>query len=155
MINVAEKLVAALARVRRRRALSFLARTGTQTGTPVMRYYWDRFCDLHRDVFRGKGIEIDTDATTRKYGAKDLEDVDILNIAPGDRVNVVADLCAAWNVPSDSYDIFVNQFTLHVVSDDLSALYHSLRILRPGGGFGMQFSLRWLVSIDRLELLHI
>ena len=72
-----------------------------------MRFYWDQFCDLHRDVFRGQGIEIDTDATVRKYGQRDLDSVDILNIAAGDRVNVVADLCSAWIIPSDSYDIFV------------------------------------------------
>ena len=36
-------------------------------------------------------------------------------------------------LPSDRFDCFLLQFTLHVIERDRDALFHSLRILRPGG----------------------
>src|SRR5439155_1180311 len=48
-------------------------------------------------------------------------------------VTVVADLTKGDELPGDAYDCFVNQFTMHLIYDLDSALYHSLRVLKPGG----------------------
>ena len=48
-------------------------------------------------------------------------------------VKVVADLARADHVPGDEYDCFVNQFTTTVIYDIEAALYHAIRILKPGG----------------------
>ena len=43
-------------------------------------------------------------------------------------------------MPSDRYDCFVNQFTMHLIYDAQAALYHSIRILKPGGVLLINFS---------------
>ena len=54
-------------------------------------------------------------------------------------VTVVADLTQADDDPTDTYDCFVNQFTMHLIYDLESALYHSIRLLKPGGTLLVNF----------------
>jgi len=58
-------------------------------------------------------------------------------------VRVVADLSRADHVPSDGYDCFVNQFTTSVIYDIEAALYHAVRLLKPGGVLLINF---WCVD---------
>jgi hypothetical protein len=60
--------------------------------------------------------------------------------AHGPEVTVVADLTRADDVSSDGYDCFVNQFTMHLIYDVDAALYHSIRLLKPGGVLLINFS---------------
>lgn len=107
---------------------------GRQAGTPIVRHYWALFLEEHRHDLRGRALEIGTTATIRRYGGAAVtraEAIDLTGHSPD--VSVVADLSRADDVPSDGYDCFVNQFTTHVIHDIEAALYHSVRILRPGG----------------------
>jgi len=107
---------------------------GRQRGLPIVRYYWARFLERHRADIRGHGLEIGSTATIRQYGGPALTQADGLDlVAHSEDISVVADLTAADTVPADTYDCLVNQFTMHLIHDLDSALYHSLRILRPGG----------------------
>lgn len=47
-------------------------------------------------------------------------------------MRVVADL-RPEHVASDQYDCFLVQFTTNVLFDIESALYHAIRLLKPGG----------------------
>jgi SAM-dependent methyltransferase len=113
---------------------------GRQQGLPIVRYFWARFLDKHRNDIRGRGLEIGTTATIRNYGGAALVHADAIDLAPhSPEVTVVGDLTRADNVSADTYDCFVNQFTMHLVYDLESALYHSFRILRPGGTLLVNF----------------
>jgi SAM-dependent methyltransferase len=113
---------------------------GRQVGLPIVRYYWARFLDKHRTDIRGRGLEIGTTATIRLYGGAALTDADAIDLAPhSPDISVVADLTEADGVPAETYDCFVNQFTMHLIYDLESALYHSLRILKPGGTLLVNF----------------
>jgi SAM-dependent methyltransferase len=107
---------------------------GRQRGTPIVRHYWTQFLEKHRPDIRGRGLEIGTTETIRRYGGSALIAADAIDLAPHNpEVTVVADLTKADELPSDAYDCFVNQFTMHLIYDVDSALYHSLRLLKPGG----------------------
>jgi SAM-dependent methyltransferase len=107
---------------------------GRPRGTPIVRHYWARFLDAHRADIRGHALEIGTTRTIREYGGSRLDRADAIDLsAHGPEITVVADLTRADEVASDTYDCFVNQFTMHVIHDVESALYHSVRILKPGG----------------------
>jgi SAM-dependent methyltransferase len=108
-------------------------------GTPIPRFYWNDFLTQHRNAFRGHGIEVGSDATIRRIGGAALTKVDVLNISPGSGVTIVADLCTGEHIPSNQFDVFLNQFTLHMVLDHQKALYHSLRMLKPGGRLVVSF----------------
>jgi SAM-dependent methyltransferase len=114
---------------------------GRPRGTPIVRHYWARFLERHRSDIRGSALEIGTTSTIRRYGGRQLERADALDLAAhSPEITVVADLSRADNVRSDLYDCFVNQFTMHVIYDVDSALYHSIRILKPGGVLLATFS---------------
>jgi glycosyltransferase involved in cell wall biosynthesis len=107
---------------------------GRQRGTPIVRYYWDRFLQQHRTDIHGTVLEIGTTATVRQYSGQNVLWADAIDLkAHSPEVTVVADLSRADHVPSNRYDCFVNQFTIHLIYDVEAALYHSIRILKPGG----------------------
>jgi hypothetical protein len=107
---------------------------GRQSGTPVVRAYWADYLHHHRPDIRGHGLEIGTSRTLWQYGSPELTWADALDLTiRNPEVTVVGDLSRADHIPSETYDCFVNQFTMHVMYDLEAALYHSVRILRPGG----------------------
>jgi glycosyltransferase involved in cell wall biosynthesis len=114
---------------------------GRQRGTPIVRYYWEKFLEEHRSDIRGTGLEIGTTDTIRRFGARTLtraEGLDFSYHSP--EITVVADLSRADHVLSEQYDCFVNQFTMHLIYDAEAALYHAIRILKPGGVLLINFS---------------
>jgi SAM-dependent methyltransferase len=107
---------------------------GRQRGTPVVRDYWARFLQKYQSDIRGAALEIGTTATIRQYAAHALSRADALDLtAYSPEVTVVADLTRADNIPADTYDCFINQFTMHLIYDVDAALYHSIRIMKPEG----------------------
>jgi len=107
---------------------------GRQRGTPIVRYYWAEFLTQYRYDIRGDALEIGTTDTVRRIGGDRLRSADAIDLAAHSaEVNIVADLSRADDVSSDRYDCFVNQFTTHLIYDIDAALYHSIRILKPGG----------------------
>jgi hypothetical protein len=107
---------------------------GRQRGLPIVRYYWDRFLEDHRADIRGRALEIGGTDTIRRYGGEALTTAEAIDLARhSPEITVVADLTDADEVASNTYDCFVNQFTMHLIYDLEAALYHSLRVLKPGG----------------------
>jgi hypothetical protein len=100
----------------------------------VIRYYWADFLEQQRADFKGYALEIGETATIRYYGGSNLRQADALDLsAHSPEVKVVADLARADHVAGEQYDCFLVQFTNNVLYDITSALYHALRLLRPGG----------------------
>jgi SAM-dependent methyltransferase len=107
---------------------------GRPRGTPIVREYWSQFLQEHRGDIRGRALEIGTTRTIRHFGGAEVTRADGIDlVAHSPEITVVADLARADAVPPDTYDCFVNQFSMHVIADVESAVYHSLRILRPRG----------------------
>jgi SAM-dependent methyltransferase len=113
---------------------------GRRRGTAVVRYYWARFLQEHRADIRGRGLEVGATSTIRRYGGANLLQADAIDLSPhSEEVTVVADLSRADEVPSDTWDCFVNQFTMHLIYDVPAALYHAVRLLKPGGALLVNF----------------
>lgn len=122
---------ALLGTLRRTRPLS--ERWGSDRGTPVDRYYIDRFLEEFRDDIRGRVLEIKDTTYTDRFGAgvteREVLDLDAAN----PRATVIADLASAASVESSSFDCFVLTQTLQLIPEPGAAIAHSHRILRPGG----------------------
>ena len=107
---------------------------GRQRGTPVVRFYWERFVEANGADIRGRCLEVGSTHTIRRLGGSRITHVEALDLSPHHQdVKVVADLSRADHVPADAYDCFINPFTTHLIYDIEAALYHSVRILKPGG----------------------
>jgi SAM-dependent methyltransferase len=106
---------------------------GSGRGTPVDRFYIERFLDRHRADIHGDVLEMKDDAYTRRFG-HDLGRCSVLDIdARNPRADFVADLSAADAIPDATFDCFILTQTLQFVSNLRAAIAHSRRILRPGG----------------------
>ena len=113
-----------------------LLRNGQQsgTGTPIVRYYWDHFLRQYQGDIQGAALEIGTSETVRHHGGAAITRLDVLDLAAHSaEVTVVSDLSRADSLPANYYDCFVIQFTTHLIYDIEAALYHAIRILKPGG----------------------
>jgi glycosyltransferase involved in cell wall biosynthesis len=107
---------------------------GRQQGTPVVRYYWENFLQRHKLDVHGAALEIGTSETIRRMGGEAVSRADAIDLsAHSPEITVLADLSRADHLPSDCYDCFINQFTMHLIYNSQAALYHSIRILKPGG----------------------
>jgi len=105
---------------------------GFDRGTPIDRYYVDKFFTAQRDAITGRVLEIQTRDHTRKYGTA-VTTSDTLDISPEFRPTYQCDLARASMVGDASYDCFVLPNTLCFLKDLDAALREARRIVRPGG----------------------
>jgi SAM-dependent methyltransferase len=106
---------------------------GLERGTPVDRYYIDRFLMSRRSRINGRVIEVRDDRYAKRFGSAD-NTVDILDIdASNPNATIVTDLCSAECIPSETFDCFILTQTLHHIWDHQAAVNEVWRILRPGG----------------------
>ncbi len=139
-------------RIRRPRALA-LRRTrplserwGTDRGTPIDRYYIERFLARNRHAIQGSVLEIKQSVYTDRFGSGVGERHVLDSDATNERATIVTDLARADAVASNSFDCFILTQTLQFIYDLHSAVTHCHRILRPGGVL-----LCTMPSVSRIE----
>jgi len=107
---------------------------GLDRGQAIDRYYIENFLEKNKKDINGIVLELLDSNYTRKYGQINIVRSDILDIdVANKKATVYADLANAENVKSDTYDCFILTQTLQFIFDLKNALYHSYRILKPGG----------------------
>jgi SAM-dependent methyltransferase len=129
-----------LERIRRPAWLGTIRRTtplsehwGRDRGTPVDRYYIERFLTEERAAIRGRVLEVMNADYIERFGVA-VERQDILDNDPANEAaTIVADLAAADSVPSELFDCVILTQTLQYIYDLEAAVKHVHRILRPGG----------------------
>ena len=107
---------------------------GFDRGTPVMRYYIERFLSVHAADVRGAVLEVGDDAYTRRFGGDMVIRRDVLNVAAGHAgTTILADLADAPGIPSGSFDCVICAQTLQLIYNLDAAVRTLYRILKPGG----------------------
>jgi len=105
---------------------------GYARGTPVDRYYIERFLGQHASDVQGRVLEVADDEYAHRFGGRRVALTDILNAREHPRATIVADLASAPHVPSDTYDCIILTQTLQYVFDVRAGIETLLRILKPG-----------------------
>jgi SAM-dependent methyltransferase len=129
-----------LARFRRPAWLGTIRRTsplsqhwGRERGTPVDRYYIERFLADNGHAIRGRVLELMNADYTHRFGTA-VTSSEVLDIDPGNpEATVIADLAAADAIDDATFDCFILTQTLQYIFEVDSAIRHAHRILRPGG----------------------
>src|SRR5919197_3914065 len=94
-----------------------LSKWGADRGTPIDRYYIERFLERHRVDIRGRVLEVRDSRYTSRFG-RGVEAVDVLDVEPGNPLaTITADLSAADAIPAKTFDCFVLTQTLQYISD--------------------------------------
>jgi SAM-dependent methyltransferase len=106
---------------------------GRDRGTPIDRYYIERFLGRERQAIRGHVLELLDSSYTRRFGVG-VAHADVLDIDAGNpNATIVADLAAADAIPTDAFDCVILTQTLQFIYDLPAALAHVHRMLKPGG----------------------
>lgn len=107
---------------------------GFDRGTPVDRFYIDRFMRAHAADVRGRVLEIANAEMTRRYGGEKVTRSDVLHPVPAPPpVSLVGDLASGEGLPSGAFDCAIVTQTLLLVYDLRGAVRTLHRILAPGG----------------------
>lgn len=116
-----------------RRHAPFSRDFGYDRGTPIDRFYIERFLSLHRRDVRGDVLEVKDGAYTERFGQgvarSEVLDLDSSN----PNATIIADLTEADVIGDESFDCFILTQTLQYIYDTRSALRHAHRILKSGG----------------------
>jgi SAM-dependent methyltransferase len=106
---------------------------GYDRGTPVDRYYIERFLAQHRADVSGHVLEVKEPLYTSLFGTE-VERSDVLDLDHGNaRATLVADLAEGEGLPSAAFDCFILTQTLQYIYRLEAAVRHSHRVLQPGG----------------------
>jgi glycosyltransferase involved in cell wall biosynthesis len=117
-----------------RRLVPFSRTFGFDRGTPVYRYYIERFLDEHRDDIRGHVLEVGDNAYTLRFGGTRVEWSDILHVDPkNSRATIVGNLEQPGILPTAAFDCIVFTQTLHFLPDMSAAIASLHNALKPGG----------------------
>ena len=122
-----------------RRLTPFSRRYGFERGTPIDRYFIERFLARHAGEerygtgdIRGHVLEVGDDMYTRKFGGG-VTRSDVLHVGEErPQATIVGDLTSD-DAPSDEFDCIICTQTLHVIYDVRSAIHNLNRMLTPGG----------------------
>jgi SAM-dependent methyltransferase len=104
---------------------------GSGRGTPVDRWYIERYLQQHATLVRGRVLEVKSDQYSSRLGAARVEVVDV---DPGNaQATLVGDLCDPSTLAAEEFDAAVITQTLQFLHDPAAALRNLLASLRPDG----------------------
>jgi glycosyltransferase involved in cell wall biosynthesis len=107
---------------------------GFDRGTPVDRYYIERFLERHASEIVGRVLEVGDDSYTRRFGGARVTRSDVLHVHAGNaRATFVGDLTDAATLPENAFDCIVFTQTLQLIYDVRLAIARLHRALAPGG----------------------
>lgn len=117
-----------------RRLAPISATWGFDRGTPVDRFYIDRFMRSHDKDVRGRVLEIANPAMTHRYGGDRVTKSDVLHPVPAPApVTLVGNIETGDGIPEGAFDCAIVTQTLLLVYDVRAAVHTLSRILAPGG----------------------
>ena len=106
---------------------------GMDRGTPVDRYYIEKFLEENKQYIKGKVLEIADSTYSRKFGS-DVISFEILH-ATGDnpKATITGDLTKIETLPSGNVDCFICTQTFNFIYNFQDAIKGAYHLLKPGG----------------------
>ena len=106
---------------------------GFDRGTPIDRYFIERFLEEHAADIRGRVLEVKNADYTQRYG-RGVQRSDVLDISASNPVaTLVADLSQPEQFPEGQFDCFVLTQTMQFIYDVHAVVASIHRLLAPGG----------------------
>ena len=110
---------------------------GRDRGTPIDRYYIEKFLDKNREHIKGKILEISEDTYSRLYanhGAADKPVFETLHYdGTAGNSTIIGDLTTPESLPANRYDCFICTQTYNFMFDVAKAIEGTHYLLKEGG----------------------
>jgi hypothetical protein len=106
---------------------------GFDRGTPIDRYYIDKFLAQNSSKIEGTVLEIANNIYSKKFGQKDIKS-EILHFDNSNiQATIIGDLTKKESLPSNAVDCFICTQTFNVIYGVKSAIEGSRHLLKEGG----------------------
>lgn len=105
---------------------------GLDRGTPVDRYYIEKFLEENKNYIQGNVLEIAESTYSKRFGSG-VSEFEILHTQPGRNVTIVGDLTDTNTLPENRIDCFICTQTFNFIYDFKAALQGAYFLLKPGG----------------------
>jgi SAM-dependent methyltransferase len=123
---------------------------GWDRGTPIDRFYIEKFLAAHADDIGGRVLEIGDDTYSRRFGGSKIARQDILHLNPGcSAATLVGDLTQKDVLPREAFNCIVLTQTLQLIFELEQAVWRLYNALKPGGVLLM--TVPGISQIDRGE----
>ncbi len=107
---------------------------GLDRGTPVNRWYIERFLAGQAGLVRGAVLEVGDDEYTRRFGGARVTRSAVLHAVAGNpKATLVGDLTRPDSLPEGLFDCFICTQTFDCIFDLPAAAAGAHRLLKPGG----------------------
>jgi SAM-dependent methyltransferase len=106
---------------------------GLDRGTPIDRYYIQRFLSRYKDDIRGDTLEMGDPRYTNEFGTN-VTNSHVLHLIAGNRLStIVGNLESGEGIPANSFDCMLVINTFWLIYDVRSAIRNCYSALRSGG----------------------
>jgi len=107
---------------------------GYERGTPIDRYYIEKFLRDSSKFIKGRVLEIGDNTYTLKFASSQVERSDVLHVSDQKQgVTIIGDLTSADHIRNDLFDCIILTQTLQFVYDVPAVIKTIFRILKSGG----------------------
>ena len=107
---------------------------GIDRGTPIDRYYIERFLADRAALIRGRVLEIGDSHYSRRFGGDRVTVFEVLHATPQNRAaTIVGDLTEVSTLPANAIDCFICTQTFNFIFDVQKAVAGAHFLLKPGG----------------------
>jgi SAM-dependent methyltransferase len=105
---------------------------GTDRGTPIDRFYIEKFLGDNRNYIRGKVLEIAESRYSKQFGTGVIS-FEILHVEQRSHITIVGDLTKPETLPGNTIDCFICTQVLNFIYDFHKAIEGAYHLLKPGG----------------------
>ncbi len=107
---------------------------GFDRGTPIDRYYIEKFLAAKADLISGRVLEVGDDTYSRRFGKGKIESYEVLHATSTDSATtIVGDLTDPATLPENEIDCFICTQTFNFIFDVVKAVQGAHALLKPGG----------------------
>ncbi|MDX2495081.1 MAG: methyltransferase domain-containing protein [Desulfuromusa sp.] len=107
---------------------------GYERGTPIDRYYIDRFLLSNANHISGKVLEIGDNTCSKKFAGEKVTSFEVLHAVPGNKqATMVGDLTDFATLPENYVDCFICTQTFNFIFEVQKAIVGAHHLLKPGG----------------------
>jgi hypothetical protein len=107
---------------------------GIDRGTPIDRYYIEKFLLRNRADIRGHVLEIAENTYTQKFGGDQVTASDVLHTVAGAKgATIIGDLSTGEGIPDNTFDCMIITQTYQFIYDMQAAVWNTYQSLKPGG----------------------
>lgn len=107
---------------------------GGDRGTPIDRYYIEKFLRNNAGLIRGRVLEVGDSRYSKKFSDGKAESLDVLHFVPGsEAATIIGDLQDTATLTANSFDCFICVQTFQYVFEVRKAIEGAFYLLKPGG----------------------